>query len=80
MVKAGDKYVDTFPWGQIERFHTIHYKDRAFTLLEYVVIIQHDDTILKGEISYITEDSVIITMRDHTTMPIEFKDIKMIYR
>lgn len=80
MVKAGDKYLDTFPWGVVERFHTIGTEGRVFTLLEKISIIMKDRTVVKGEIAYISEEYVEIQLKDGSCKKVKFEDIKTIYR
>ena len=57
MIKAGDKYLDRFTWGDLEQFHCIEVGEKKFKLFDIVKVTLNDGRVITGEIGYIGEAS-----------------------
>ena len=78
MIVAGQKYPDVFSWGKAEQFHTIETEGEQFWLFQAVKVTTIQGFTIKGQIAYITEDTVHINSTNSSVKIINLTDIKRI--
>ena len=76
MIKAGDKYIDKFTWGEVEQFHSVEVEEKNFKLFDVVNVILNDGKIITGEIGYIGEFSFDVLPVGENAKTLCYEEVK----
>ena len=78
MLKAGDKHLDHFWWGDTEQYHTVQNGEDVFQLFDYVRIVKDNGITLEGQIGYIDPDAVHILPEHCSVVVVMMEEIHCI--